>query len=102
MTGHEQILWYHLRRKNIHNVQFYRQRILGPYIVDFYAPSIRLVIEVDGSQHEESHHKFYDQNRDNFLASTRIKVIRIRNIDVIENLNAVLSFIEKTVHELKS
>ena len=101
MTPHEHILWYHLRRKNIHNVQFYRQRILGSYIVDFYAPSIRLVIEVDGSQHESVHDKLYDKNRDAFLASTKIHVIRFSNIDVSENLNSVLSTIEKFVKNLK-
>ena len=51
MTDAEITLWSRLRRKQIHNLQFYRQKPLGQYIVDFYCPSARLVIEVDGGQH---------------------------------------------------
>ncbi len=51
MTDAEQKLWYHLRRKQIQGVQFYRQRPIDKYIVDFCAPSVKLIIEVDGSQH---------------------------------------------------
>lgn len=53
MTEAEQKLWGHLRRKQILDIQFYRQKPLGPYIVDFYAPAAKLVVEVDGSQHHE-------------------------------------------------
>lgn len=52
MTDAEQKLWSRLRRRQIGSVQFYRQKPLGGYIVDFYAPAIRLVVEVDGSQHQ--------------------------------------------------
>src|SRR4051794_4161542 len=53
MTDAEQRLWFRLRRKQLEGVQFYRQKPIGPYIVDFFAPTIDLVIEVDGSQHFE-------------------------------------------------
>ena len=51
MTDAEKILWQKLRRKQLKGYQFYRQKIVGDYIVDFYCPGARLVIEVDGGQH---------------------------------------------------
>jgi very-short-patch-repair endonuclease len=53
LTDAEQRLWTRLRRKQIPGVQFYRQKPIGKYIVDFYAPAARLVVEIDGSQHLE-------------------------------------------------
>ena len=53
MTNAEQALWGKLRRKQIQGIQFYRQRPIGDYVVDFYAPQVKLVVEVDGSQHLE-------------------------------------------------
>jgi predicted RNase H-like HicB family nuclease len=50
MTDSEIVLCSRLRKKQIHNVQFYRQKPIGNYIIDFYAPAIKLVIEIDGSQ----------------------------------------------------
>jgi very-short-patch-repair endonuclease len=51
LTDAEQRLWARLRRKQILGVQFYRQKPIGNYIADFYAPAAQLVVEVDGSQH---------------------------------------------------
>ena len=51
MTDAERLLWSRLRRKQLNNFQFYRQRIIGDYIVDFYCPRSKLIIEVDGGQH---------------------------------------------------
>jgi len=48
MTDAEQKLWYRLRRKQINGWQVYRQKPIGPYIVDFYCPATGLVIELDG------------------------------------------------------
>ena len=50
MTDAEHRLWFRLRRKQLLWVQFYRQKPIGKYIVDFYAPAVALVIEVDGGQ----------------------------------------------------
>jgi very-short-patch-repair endonuclease len=63
MTDAEQKLWYYLRRKQISNIQFYRQRPINNYIVDFYAPTIKLVIEIDGSQHAEINNSIYDEKQ---------------------------------------
>jgi very-short-patch-repair endonuclease len=56
-TDAERLLWFHIRRKQLKNIQFYRQKPIGNYIVDFYAPKPKLVIEIDGSQHFEEEHK---------------------------------------------
>ena len=54
MTDSERALWERLRRKRVQAVQSYRQKPIGNYIVDFYAPKAKIVVEVDGSQHMES------------------------------------------------
>ena len=51
MTDAEKLLWSRIRRRQLSGYQFYRQRIIGSYIVDFYCPTARLVIEIDGGQH---------------------------------------------------
>ena len=63
MTDAEQTLWQRIRRKQIRSVQFYRQKPLLNYIVDFYCPKARLVIELDGSQHFEPVHQKRDAER---------------------------------------
>ncbi len=67
MTDTERLLWSRLRRKQILGVQFYRQKPIGNYIVDFYAPKMKLVVEVDGSQHLEEKHLEEDKRRDAYL-----------------------------------
>ncbi len=51
MTDSEKLIWAAIRKKKLFDIQFYRQRIVGPYIVDFYGPSANLTIEIDGAQH---------------------------------------------------
>ena len=66
MTDAEQALWAKLRRKQIMDVQFYRQKPIGQYIVDFYAPTVNLVVEIDGGGHFEEATKQYDARRTTF------------------------------------
>ncbi len=63
LTDAEQRLWGRLRRKQISGVQFYRQKPIGNYIVDFYTPAARLVVEVDGSHHFELAQVRHDRQR---------------------------------------
>ena len=88
-TDSERALWSRLRRKQILGVQFYRQRPIGEYIVDFYAPGINLVIEVDGSQHVDPGHAARDAVRDRSLSRKGIEVIRFTNLDVLKNTDGV-------------
>ena len=97
MTDAEQMLWHHLRRKQIQNVQFYRQKPLLLFIVDFYCPAAKLVIELDGSQHFEAVHQAKDQDRDTALAGLGLHVLRFDNRQVLLETEAVLAVIDETV-----
>lgn len=100
MTEAEVILWNRIRRKQINNLQFNRQKPLGNYIVDFYCPAKKLVIEIDGGQHYENGEIIKeDKEREKFLKETlRLKVIRFTNIDITANLGSVM---DKIMEELK-
>lgn len=99
MTDAEQTLWARLRRKQVCGVQFYRQKPIGACIVDFYAPSAGLVVEVDGSQHMEIGHVTRDAARDAYLAGVGLHVLRFDNLQVLQELEVVLSVIETTVRQ---
>jgi very-short-patch-repair endonuclease len=98
-TDSEQRLWFRLRRKQILGVQFYRQTPLGNYVADFYAPSVNLVIEVDGGQHFDPTHEQRDRQRTTELEHTGIQVLRFTNAEVSQKLEAVMETIYKTVQE---
>ncbi len=97
MTDAEQLLWSRLRRKQLHGIQFYRQKPLGPYILDFFAPSSGLVIEVDGSQHLEPDHLERDRQRDQCLADEGLLVLRFNNREVLLETDAVLEQIAEEI-----
>jgi very-short-patch-repair endonuclease len=102
LTDSEQLLWSRLRRKQILGVQFYRQKPLGHFVVDFYAPSARLVIEVDGSQHFTAEQKAYDQQRTTYLRSQGLRVLRFTNHEVLQETEAVAEAIYRAVLEAKN
>jgi len=89
MTDAEYRLWHALRRDQI-GVSFRRQHPVGPYTLDFYCPTLRLAVEVDGGQHSEQT-KTADERRTHWLASKGIEVLRFWNNDVLGNLEGVLS-----------
>jgi very-short-patch-repair endonuclease len=90
MTDAEKFLWSSLRSKQLKGYQFYRQRIIGDYIVDFYCPKASLIIELDGGQHYTEEGIKKDFERDNYLRGQGYKVIRFSDRDVFENLNGVI------------
>ena len=99
MTGAELKLWSKIRKKQICGVQFYRQKPLLDYIVDFYAPSAELVIEVDGSQHFEPENQQRDKQRDQRLGELGIRVVRFDNAQVLFELDAVVETIYDIVEK---
>jgi len=99
MTDAEQLLWSKLRRKQILGLQFYRQKPLANYIVDFYCAAANLVIELDGSQHFEPDHQARDAERDRVLESMGIMVLRFDNRQVLTELDAVMSVVFNTVEK---
>jgi very-short-patch-repair endonuclease len=97
MTDAEQLLWKHLRGKQIHGVQFYRQKPLAGYIADFYCAVANLIVEVDGSQHLKPEELLYDQERSRVFASLGLDVLRFDNQEVLAQTGSVLAVIESAV-----
>jgi len=93
LTDSELCLWRQLRGKQLAGVQFYRQKPLGDYVVDFYAPKAKLVIEIDGSQHLETSHAEKDKERDKHLHRLGLMVLRINSRQVLKETEAVMEFI---------
>ena len=89
-TEAEKILWQKLRNWQVEGFKFFRQYSIGKYIVDFYCSELRLVIELDGSQHYEENALEYDEIREEFMKSLDIKTIRFNNLDVFKNLDEVM------------
>jgi very-short-patch-repair endonuclease len=90
MTDAENMLWLKLRRKQLKEYPFYRQKIIGKYIVDFYCPKANLVIELDGGQHYSETGQEKDRTRDNVLREMGIKVLRFSDRGVFENIGGVM------------
>jgi len=93
MTDAEQHLWQRLCNKQLCAVQFYRQKPLLSFIVDFYCPKAKLVIELDGGQHFEPEHLARDKERDTQLAAIGLKVLRFDDRQVLMETDAVLEMI---------
>ena len=87
------MLWCRLRRKQILGIPFYRQKPIGEYIVDFYAPKVNLVIEIDGSQHLDEDEVQKDRLRDKYLREQGLEVLRFYNIDIFKNIEGVMETI---------
>ncbi len=93
MTDAENLLWSRIRRRQLKNCQFYRQKIIGNYIVDFYCPKSNLVIELDGGQHYSDEGMKKDEIRDDYIDKLGLKVLRFSDRDVFKNLQVVLEVI---------
>lgn len=95
MTPQERRLWYDFLRKC--PIHIYRQRVIWNYIVDFYCPKAKLVIEIDGSQHYTTEGLEYDEIRTEILEQYQLEVIRFSNLDIEENFTAVCRQIEAAI-----
>lgn len=95
MTPAERRLWFDLLRS--HPVRFRRQVPLLGFILDFYAPSVRLCVEVDGGRHDGAEAQAYDAERSRVLAGVGIRVLRVRNVEVMRNLPGVVALMESAL-----
>src|SRR4030067_1981820 len=102
MTDAENMLWLKLRRKQLKGYPFYRQKIIGKYIVDFYCPKANLVIELDGGQHSSETGKAKDRTRDDVLTEMGIKALRFSDRDAFENISGVMERILNWLGFVKS
>jgi very-short-patch-repair endonuclease len=88
----EVLFWQKVHEGKFYNIDFDRQRIIGSYVVDFYVKSLGLIIEIDGDSHIEKIE--YDAKRQKFLESCGLKIYRIADGDVKNNLDRVLIELE--------
>jgi very-short-patch-repair endonuclease len=97
-TDAERILWRAISARKILDTRFNRQVPIGPFICDFVARSIRLVIEVNGGQHNEE----VDAERTRYIEAQGFRLIRFWNNDVLGNTEAVLEEIERVIANMPS
>jgi len=90
MTEAEKLIWSRIRKKQVKDYQFYRQRIIGNYIVDFYCPKAGLIVELDGGQHYHPEDLKKDTLRDDYMESLGLKILRFSNNEIFGNLDAVM------------
>jgi very-short-patch-repair endonuclease len=83
-------LWNELKAKKLGGYKFVRQMPIGPYFADFACRAHKLVVEIDGSQHADSK---YDRKRDEFMRSAGYSVLRMWNVDVLKEIDAVCAAI---------
>lgn len=97
-TISEKILWERLHRRQLDGLKFKRQHHIGRYIVDFFCNELRLILELEGGVHEKDNQKEYDEVRFQELESRGFKILRIKNDEVIDNIENVLKKILKFKH----
>jgi very-short-patch-repair endonuclease len=91
----EVIFWMQVHKEMFWKIDFDRQRIIGNYIVDFYVKTLGLVIEIDGSSHENKEE--YDQKREDYLVSLGLRVYRISDLRIKHDLNNVMLELESYI-----
>jgi len=100
MTDAERKLWRGLRMRQLHGHKFRRQFPIGAYIVDFVCLDARLIIEVDGGQHADD--EYGDADRDAWLRLQNFRVLRYWNNQVLNELDAVLQDIARSLGDVSS
>lgn len=96
-TVAEAKLWQRLRGNQIRGVKFRRQFAIERFITDFCSPHLRLIVEVDGPTHQYT--QVEDRIRQEFLESVGFEVLRFTNLDVLNNIVAVLAAIDAAVRQ---
>jgi very-short-patch-repair endonuclease len=96
-TSAEATLWKSLKSKQL-GEKFRRQHSIGNFVLDFYCPSCRLAVELDGAPHFTEEGMKHDAERKKFLMDKQIRVIRFENARVFENIDEVLSEIRRELH----
>jgi very-short-patch-repair endonuclease len=99
MTDAERKLWWHLRRLPIEHSHFRRQATIGPYFADFACHERRLIIEVDGAQHNQPENVARDAERSAYLRSQSYRILRFWNNDVLKNIDSVMEAILVAIHQ---
>ncbi len=96
-TEAEYKLWYFLKGKTFGGLKFRRQYVIKPYIVDFCCLEKKLIIELDGGQHNEEKSQIYDEKRTEYLNKLGYKVLRFWDNDIFQNTDSVLEAISNSI-----
>lgn len=96
-TYAEKIMWLHLRNRNLLGIKFRRQYSVDNFVIDFYAPAIKVAIELDGDVHNNFEQKEYDRIRQKQIELYGIEFIRITNNELLGNPNKTFSKIEEKI-----
>lgn len=94
-TEAEKLLWYYIKNKQLNNCKFRRQVPIGNFVVDFLCIEKKLIIELDGGQHNEDNNIKYDNTRTEYLQGLGYNVVRFWNNEVFQNMENVLETIYK-------
>jgi len=95
LTTVEATLWRLLQRSQLSGRKFRQQHSIGPYVVDFYCPQERLIVELEGSAHDTERSALRDDVRERFLGKAGLSVLRLENRLVFENPEGVLELIRQ-------
>lgn len=91
----EVIFWQQVHKRKFYAIDFDRQRIIGNYIVDFYVKTLGLIFEIDGSSHNDKEE--YDEIRDGFLKSLELKIFRVSDYRILNDLGNVMEELEEFI-----
>ena len=91
----EAVLWTYIQDRKLLGKKFRRQSSVGPYIVDFYCPECRLIVELDGAPHFAPQAEEYEKRRTEYLRDAGLTVLRFENKAVRENIEFVLETIKR-------
>ena len=97
-TIQERRLWNLLKNRQFHNLKFKHQQPISDYIVDFICKEAKIIIEIDGGQHNEPENIEYDKTRTEYLNTLGYKVIRFWNNEIYENIEGVVLRLKKEIN----
>jgi very-short-patch-repair endonuclease len=95
----EVLIWNRIRDRQLLGCKFRRQFSVGPYILDFYCPELKLVIEIDGDTHAGEEAEKRDLERQRFIESFGIHFFRFTNPEVLQSLDGVMEQIATVIQE---
>lgn len=96
------MFWNRVRSRQVLDTVFRRQYNIGKYIADFYVPSLRLVIEVDGGYHNSLEARVYDHERTAYFAGLGLLTIRFTNDEIFTDIDNVLQRLKSSIHSRAS
>ena len=96
-TPAEELIWKKLRKRQLDGIKFRRQHIIEQFIVDFYCPKAKLVIEIDGPVHLGQ--KEHDQEREKLLTEMDYQVVRFNNAEIKNHIDQVMAAIHNLCKE---